>query len=1106
MNKQQLFRLLVAIGLLMGGALPLLSQTATARLTGRITDSSGAVVPGARVTVLNVETGIKSQTRSNGAGYYTVPLLPPGQYKISITKSGFQTYMRSGITLEVNETGRVDATLQIGKVTQAVTVTGAPPLVDTENATVSQEINNKTVLEMPLESRNLWSLVGLSPGVTLNKGAGDVGEIPVTSIAGGPAYAQTISIDGAVINKTDTARNQAELSPMVDSIREFKVLDSDYSAEYGRASGGVITAAIRSGTNQFHGDLFEFVRNDAFDARDFFAKTMPPVRYNQFGGTLGGPIIKNKTFFFFGIEKTYNYTSGPYITTVPTMAERQGDFSKLVDSKGNLIQLYNPFSTTLDPTTGTYVRQPFAGNIIDPSLFDSVGSKLASLYPKPNLPGTATGANNYLTNDLPRKRVLRVTARVDHQINATNRLSFHYINQTNDIPLPQSDINPVISPLGRDTTNSAQNFLGSYTHIFSADMVNELDFSYMRQGRTVTTAGVGGNWPSKLGLTGVSNDAFPDFSVPGYMSMSLFIPYVVNIGNGYDLTDSVSYTKGRHFIKYGGEFRFGNFVSNYGFYPSGEFGFSTLETGQPGVSNTGNAFASLLLGTVQSAQIDKGVMNSMSDNQYALYVQDDWRAMRGLTLDLGLRWEAETAPICNINCFNGFDPTEVNPNPAANGALGALTFAGANGMPRSPWNTSWKNFAPRFGFAWQPFGSSKTVVRGGFGVFFGAPDDNGVAGGSGTGSANLGFNDKNAISSVNNGITPAMYLQDGYPAFEHASPSTRTPGFGVGGAVDFFQRNRPTPYTMQFNFGIQRQWKGILTEIQYLGNQGRHLTSPLLSIDQVPPSLVGTSTNIRSLQPYPQYSNVYVDFPNLGSSSYNALAVRVEKNYHKGLQFIFNYTYSKLMDNVQGISGGDLGGVPGYENYYDRRLDWSVSGNNLTNDASYEVIWDLPAGPGRHWLHSGPLSQVLGGWELSVLGEAHSGIPFGVTTQTNNCDCASAGAQRANLIGNPVLPSGQRTLLEWFNTNAFAQPAQYQFGTAGRQVLYGPNAYNTDMALMKNFTFFERYRLQFRGEFFNAFNHPNFSIPNHTFGSSAFGTITGSSAARVIQLGAKLYF
>ena len=1072
----------------------------TAEITGRVIDPTGAVVPEAHVTISNVETGAHYASPTNSEGYFSAPRLDPGKYKVEVKAAGFKPVVRSGIVLQVEQVARLDFTLELGNVNEQVEVSGTAPLVESETSSLGQVINNKSIVEMPLNGRNAWDLSKLAGATVYVSAIGDAGEIPVVSMAGSRTKSQELFLDGGSVQKSGLATAQAELEPMVDAVDEFKVVTNNYAAEYGRSASGVFVAVTKSGTNQFHGDVFEFFRNSAMDARNFFAAAKAPLHYNQFGGTLGGPIRKDKTHFFAALETTRSGTGSTSILTLPTAAEKGGDFSGLLNAAGKVIPIYNPFTTRANPANPSQsIRDPFPNNMIPSSLFDPVAVKAGSFYPPSNTAGLLTGASNYNVNLDAMRTQYHGTMRVDHIIREQDRIYLRYVNQHNYTP--QANVYPEpaasgIGPVTRNINNLAQTYLASWIHTFSPSVLNDLKFNGTDQVRDITHASYNGNWPQKLGLAGVGQESFPVLTPQGFNALGSANVFRAQTNPYWQILENLNYFRGSHSFKFGYEYRGQVTTDQFDTAPTGNFTFPVQGTGLPGNAATGSGYATFLLGFVGNMTLTKAAPFRMHNWAMAGYFQDDWKVSPRLTLNLGVRYDVETGRAADNEMQSSFDMGQINP---AAGVPGVVTFAGINGTPNSDFYADKNNFAPRFGFAWRPFGGEKTVVRGGSGVFYGNPDDLGF-----NNSAVLGFATQALQVSPDANVTPAFYLKGGVPGVHAPTAADRTSSFGIGSGVDFYQRQRASPYSMQSNLGIQHEFHSFLISGQYIANLGRKLTAGNLSINQIPPALLGKSGNLQSLRPFPQFTGVTLDSPNLGSSTYHAFLLRVERRYRNGLQLLFNYTFSKMLDNVNALT--DFGGEPGYEDYYNRRLDKAISPLDLTHNASMSLVYDLPWGPGRRWLSTGLLGKMIGGWELSTLTTIHSGPVFGVTTQTNTCNCFSSGAQRANIIGDPTLPSGQQTVQHWFNTAAFAQPAANTFGTAARSVGRSPGAATVDMGMSKNFQVNERIRIQFRGELFNSLNRANFGVPATAFGAAGFGSITTAAPARVIQLALKVYF
>jgi len=1074
------------------------------QITGRVTDPSNALAPGAEVTVTNTGTGDKRTAVTNDQGYYTVLFLSPGNYQVMVQKAGFKAAVRSGVRLQVEQIARLDFILEVGAVAERIDVVGTAPLIESETSTVGQVINNKSIVEMPLNGRNAWHLVQLSAATVFVGGIGDAAEIPVASMAGGRAFSQGLFVDGGSVQKSGMARAMAELGPMVDSVEEFKVITNNYAAEYGRSAGGVFTAVTKSGTNQYKGTVFHFLRNNAFDARNTFSLTQAPLRYNQFGGTLGGPIRKDKTHFFVGYEQTKQSRGTPVILTVPDADRKRGVFTGLTDAGGNALQLYNPFTTRQSPTNATLrIRDPFPANVIPSSLFDPVAVKAMSYYPDPNVQGNLAGANNFNVNATPKRTQHHGTARVDHVLSDKNRIFFRYINQHNFTPQVNVFSEPAASSAGPQTRtirNLAHTAMGAFTRTMSPSLVSETRFSWLKQSRSVLHDSIDQGWPAKLGFRTASERAFPAFAPQNYTFVGARNAFREQRGPTYMINQVFTYSRGKHNLKTGFEYRWNGQTDEFDTIPSGDMIFASQGTGLQGNARSGDGFATFLLGFVTSATLRDQIPLRTQNYSLGGFVQDDWKVTPNFTLNLGVRYDIEPPPISPEDTFSGFSMTEIHPTARV---PGVVKFAGVDGFPRRIADVDGNNIAPRFGFAWRPGGNERRVIRGGYGIFFGNTNDVGY----GTGT-NLGFSTEAAFVSPDQNQTAAFFLKDGLPRFDLPGPQSRTPAFGLNNNITYYERHRLAPYSQQFNFGVQQEMKSVLVELQYIGNLGRKLTATDVSINQVRPELVGGAGTIQSRRPYPQFTNVTMVAPNWGASSYHGLVLHTEKRYQGGLQFLFNYTFSKFIDNVDHIAAGDFGGTPGagYQDFYNRSLDKALSPNDLRHNARFNVIWDLPFGVGRKWLTGGPAAQILGGWQLSALGTLLTGAPYGVVTQNNTCECSSAGGQRANILRNPDLPEDQRTAGRWFDIGAFAQPGRFLFGDAARSVGRAPGTSQFDLGIMKNFAFGERFRIQFRGEMFNAFNNVNLGIPGTALGSPNFGAINTAADARVIQLGLKVYF
>lgn len=1087
------------------------AQAPTATISGIISDAQGNVVPGATVTAINPATTARITATTNGQGFFVLTQLPVTSYTVEAEMSGFKKYVRQGLVVTTGATTALDIQMEVGGVGDSVTVTGEAPLLQTRSSDISTLIESKNVQDLPIGDRRTLNLVRITgAAVFVNY---DAGGKPNFSLAGGRTQSQMFWIDGGSGQNMRLGIGQVDIDPPVETVQEVKIMSNGYSAEYGGSAGGVIIATTKSGTNEFHGALFEYLRNDKLDAANFFApivnnqKVKAPLRYNVFGGTVGGPVYlpkfgeggkalydgHNKTFFFFGYEGSRRKEGQTRALTVPTLKMRAGDFSEFPT---NII--YDPATTRTE--NGRVVRTPFANQLIPASRIDPVASKLLAFYPLPNVAGLA---NNFRGNY---QRILtrdNYTAKVDHNITERDKINLRYLYNSDNLGYTS-----VFSNIAAETLTPAlrhQNYwYFGYTRVISSTIINELRYTYSNRINDEASFGFDEPWPSQLGLKGVPNQAFPNVNVTG----------ITSIGAGqhareqfpiqqHQWVDNLSITRGRHTFKMGGEVRISDNFEVTSNSISGQYGFVPQATGLPGTASSGLGFASLLLGSTNSLALRVTDELNRKSRYYSAFLQDDWTINQKLTLNIGLRWETDTPIKDTKGLMNGFDLTQINP---VSGTPGVIKFLNPGD---TPYKTDWNNFGPRLGFAWKL--TDKTVVRGGAGIFFAHPFDRGAPN-----SATLGFERSATLSSGDAGTTPIFVLNAGPPALNLAAP-VRNDSFGsvrVGSAPNtaptFFESNRPSGYAQQFNLGIQREFNGgFLVEISGLGNLGRRLASPNLNMNQITPSVLASiPANVTPAQkdrPFPQFNNVAILAPTIGTSNYYAGILRAEKRYAKGFNLQGSYTWSKFLTDTDD-GGSVVGNGFGYSNYYNRRADYGPSGNDIRHRLSVSGVYDLPFGKGKKYLTNPVASAVLGNWNLSSIVVLQSGPPVNVTTQVNNTFAFSAGGQRADVIGNPELPKSERTLTRWFNTAAFAQPANRTFGSAARGIVRGDGVVTFDFTARKNFAFTEKRVLQFNVDFFNAFNHPNFGVPGGGFGAPGFGVVGSANPGRTLQAGLRFAY
>ncbi len=1069
---------------------PARAQVGSGSITGVVRDTTQSPIPGAAIKIINAQSGVITNVVTNETGAYRVNSILPGTYRIEASAPGFDTVVQQDLALSTGQTLAVDLTLQVGEQHQTVTIEANAPLSDTQSSSLAQVVGHEYIENLPLPNRSANSLVNLSPGVVMIDPGQGAENYPIFSVAGGRARNQMFTLDGGSIgNAVGLARPSQVASLPLDALEEFRIISNNYAAEYGHYTGGQVALTTRSGSNQFHGSVFEYLRNDALDARNFFSDQKPPLHLNQFGGAVGGPIRKDKTHFFASWEQTRQTSSDAVISTVPTLAERAGDFSGIDNT------IYDPFSLAGG------VKQPFAGNQIPVSRIDPVASAASGYWPVPNRLGAANGANNYLGHSRFNLNRNIVVGKLDHAVSEKDRLSArYYINDASSTNAGSYGI-PAADPLATNTDIRIQSVLGTYTHTFNPTLLNSFQVSFMQRKFIQTRPGSGDDYAGKIGLSGVSDAAFPTLNVTGYALLgpqaiaNNSIARIQTPIRDLQFQDSISKFLGKHAFKAGVEYRRGYNNESNDLSSSGNLVFNRLITDKPGASSTGDAYASFLLGAANSAAISKTDVIPSRAAYWAAYVQDDFRVTDHLTLNAGLRWEVETPRYVDGNKLNGFDPVAINP---VSGTPGVVTFAGQNGVPRSSFDGNYKNFGPRLGFAYNAPFAKDLVIRGGAGFFYGPNISNSV-----TTAASLGFSDNVSYVTSQADTAYVLLLANGFPAY--ARPSIDTPGFGavkVGDrpttAVTYFDRNRPSPVSYQYNLDIQKLFFGnLLVETGYLGNVSHHLTANDLTIDQLLPSQFGPGKT-QALRPFPQFSNVSMLNPAVGNSTYHGVFVKSERRFANGFSFLAHYTYSKFIDDV--ASGDEFGDPGSYMDQYNRRQDKALSGTDLPQHLLFTGLYEI-----RRFRNNKALNLLAGGWQLGIDANFQSGAVFTVFDSANTTNGFPAGALRPNLIGDPRLSSGS-TLQHYFNTAAFVHPPNFQFGDSPRSVLRGPGSDNVDLSAAKTFAVTERVKTEFRGEFFNVFNFANFDIPGHILGNSDFGIMSSAKPARIVELALRVIF
>ena len=1086
-----------------------LAQSQQASISGQVTDSTGAALVGAHVTANNIATNVATVSVTNESGDYLVPNLEIGEYTVAVEHNGFRRYRETKLVLNTAENFELNVKMELGTVSETVTVSASAATLEDNTSVITQTFEPAEVADLPLGDRRTMNLINLMPGAVFL--GYDAGAKPNFSLAGGRTQSQMLWIDGGSGQNMRLGVGQMDIDPPAETIEEVKILSNNYAAEYGASAGGVVLETTKSGANAFHGSGYEFLRNDLLDAPGFFApvangaKTIPKLRYNIFGATLGGPIRKNRTFFYFGYEGRRLGVGSTTILTVPTLLQRTGDFSQTRNAAGAVVAIYDPATTQL--VSGKNTRTQFPGNVIPQSRLDPVAMKALNYWPLPNRPPTLiTGANNFQFNTMTWTDSNYYMGKVDHEFREKDRLTGRYIFNE-DLPHIYGPYGPndLADPTAY-TLAKQQYVYANEIHVLDPATVNDLRFNYGYRIAHAITNGVGSNAVTELGLTGVSDNAFPHFAPAGFSAIGPTAQerrqYPIQ---NLQFVDNLSKIMGKHALKAGIEARkSSNYETNLS-TASGNFTFATTPTGNP-AGGSGNGLASMLVGFPTAFAQTQTPITSRYSWYYAAFVQDDFRVSRTLTLNLGVRWEMDTPMIDVNNRMNGADLSEINP---VSGTPGVVKFMGVNGYRTTPWNYDLNNFGPRFGFAWKPDFSSRLVFRGGYGIFFSHPFDTGAPA-----SANLGFGINTSLGTPDNGITAPFYLKNGVPSVTTSVSLNDSYGaVPVGGTptttVTYFDASRVTGYSQQSNLGLQYQLSSsMVLEITALTNIGHKLPNTDLPINQILPQLLGPNCSTQACRPYPQFSGITILSPAIGDSRYIGGYVKLSKRFTNGLNLNASYTRATFLDNSfeAGSTAGSDSNAQAYSNYYNRRADWGPSPNDIRNRFSFSSVYELPFGPGKPWFSHGLIGNVIGAWTLGSVATVQTGAPFTVTTNTNNTNAFSAGAQRANVLRPPNLPADKRSVNEWFDITAFGQPAIYTFGDVGRDSMRAPGMVDVDFSLSRNFRLREGMTLQFRGEAFNALNHTNLSAPAKAFGAADFGSITAAAPARVLQVGAKVRF
>ena len=1047
---------------------PAAAQITSGTILGTVTDTSGSVLPGAVVTVVNLDQGLHREMATDAQGDYFFPDLPLGNYRLTVQAKAFETFAREGLELHVQDKLRVDLSMRVGNMAETVTVKGAAALVRTEDATQANVINNQSIVDLPLNTRNFSQLAIMMPGVLPGIPGSTLGSFIGAGIGVGAngqrEFNNAWNLDGANMNIGFYSWNS--FNPSVDAIQEFTIQTALYSAEFGFQSGGNINIAIKSGTNQLHGTLYEFFQNNDMNGRNFFAASIPELRQNQFGGTIGGPIYlpkvyngKDKTFFFFNYEGLRAQTQALALDTMPSGAQRTGDLS--------LTQFGTKFTgAILDPLSGA----PFAGNIIPSSRIAPQAQKILPFYPLPNVFGS-TSYNYYALGPQPNNTDEAIT-RIDHRIGNNDTVFGHYAQ--NSIFRPAAEFIPTFFTT---STLASHNVAINYTHIFTPRTLNNFQVSFNRSFVTQVDPRTNSafNIQQALGIAGIPGagrtNGFPNISIQNFTTLGdptnspLIQPDQV-----LQLTDNVTMDRGRHHLKAGIDFWHDHSERWQGIDVRGAFTFVNSNS-----VGSGNAFADFLLGLPSQSSIGLAPgQERLRNERYAVYFMDDWKVTPSLTLNLGLRYELASVISDTRGTVASFDLSTGQP----------IYFKAGQGL-YGPAHNDW---APRFGFAYRPFAGDKTVIRGGYGIFYNIPL-------SGT-LFSLESNPPFATQAT-------FFANPGAPAISFNNPFPS----GARGAAAIPSFNMVDP-----NYAPARIQSAALGGQQQLGQNtflDLNVTATRsFGLDRLrlPNSTQPGPGAVQPRRPFADYGQI-VETRTDARAWYYALTAKLEHRFSQGLALISSYTFSRNIDQSYSGVAGQPNDQSYPQNYQALNLETGLSGAQQKNRWVSSMIYDLPFGSGKKLLTNGVAGKIAGGWQVTAYYTAASGEQLGVSLVG---DWSNVGSTTNNTrpirTCNGNLSSGSRSIAKWFDTGCFSFPGQFHFGNSGRGIITGPALFDLDLGLIRNFGLGEKAKLQFRAEAFNAANHANFSIPGRFLGNLNFGVITGAQPARVLQLALKLIF
>jgi len=1083
------------------------AQFVRGSLLGNVTDASGGALPGAEVKLTNLGTNETRTTTASEDGSYLFPALLPGLYRVEVSRTGFKTQVMNEIRLEVNQTARVDVKLPVGEVAERIEITSTAVLLKTDTSEIGHVVTNKQIVDLPLNGRDYLQLARLIPGVVPSRAGATAGQKGVSrsvNSIGARDTSVSFLLDG--IDTNDVSFQTPSVTPSIDAIQEFKVLQNAYSAEFGRGATQILTA-IRSGSNEWHGSVFAFHRNDKLASRSFFQPgKAAPLKQNQFGGTFGGPVRKDRTFFFLNYEGQRIRTGGTSFGLVPTPQNLQGDFSAAGEPR-----IFDPLTYNAADRT----RQQFPGNRIPASRFSQRGVKAASFFPAPNFSGLV--GRNYAGSPAQLNDNNQGNARVDHRFSDRDNIFVRYSAleylRTRYGTLPLT---------GTLDDVRGQNAAFNWIHTFSPSVINEFRLGVNRNRYLTPPESTGQENPSRdlFGFTNTTTDPASSFGLPAFSFTGGFS----GIGPGsqfpqnaitqtWQLVNNITLIRGAHSLRTGIDFRRTRLTQRVSNNDRGSFSFTGQFTNLPSTpAGTGSAIADLLLGVPLSAAAANGDQLGHNYNElYSAYLQDDWKVTNRLTLNLGLRYEYASPWREKLDRFVILDFDDprgrlllANTSQAFVPGLG-LVDAGRR-LSRTIVAADKNNWAPRVGLAYRPL--SRTVVRAGFGLFYDIQEGNEAQ-----------FLRNNApfffVQNYNSDpLSPTLQLDRLFPSGANLPSGTIQP---------FTMSTFRTPYLPQWNFNIEREIaSNLLLELGYVGSKGNHLLRRT-NFQQWEGILVqdpARPTPLAQRVRYPNFSpTVIIGTENGGSSTFHGFISKLERRYASGVSFLVSYTFSKAIDDSH--SSSNFGGTPSNAQCRcDLRGNKGPSAFDITHRGVFSFGYELPFGRGKKFLNAGgAMNKIAGGWQLNGIGSTQSGPPFQINTQGDNANIGtgsgSSNNQRPNLVagqldgidtGANIRRRGVDAGTYYFNRAAYALPPLFRLGNLGKNTLRGPGAASWDLSLIKNTALTERINAQFRAEFFNAFNQTAFGLPGTLVASPTFGVITGASGGRFVQFGMKILF